>query len=53
MKYESSIYSSLRVIGKVKVFVHTHADTDARGFDNSSPDIRPSGIKNDKQDYIV
>ena len=30
MKYESSTYSSTRVIGKVKVFVHTVIDAEAR-----------------------
>ena len=32
MKYESSTYSSSRVIGKVKVFVHVDVQADAGGM---------------------
>ena len=42
MKYESSPYSSSRVIGKVKVFVHAHPDAG----DTIAPDIRPGELKN-------
>ena len=32
MKYESCILNGLKVMAKVKVFVHAHTDTDARAM---------------------
>ena len=47
MKFESSIFNGLKVIAKVKVFVHAaNADADSRAmYDISSPDIHPSSQK--------
>ena len=50
VQYESAFASSKKVMAKVKVFVHaSNADTDTgrrhKGFDISSPDIRPGSLK--------
>ena len=46
MKYESSIFNGLKVMAKVKVFVHAaKADTDGRAMTISSLDIRPGLLK--------
>ena len=43
MKYESSIFNGLKVITKVKVFVHaSNSDAIARSMTFSSQDIHPS-----------
>ena len=50
MKYESFIFYGLKVMIKVKVFVHAanaDADTDGRAMTISSPDIRPGSLKID------
>ena len=51
MKYESSIFKGLKVMAKVKVFVYAanadadaDADADGKGYDISSPNIRPGSL---------
>ena len=47
MKYESSILNGLKVMTKVKFFVYaakSDADADGRGYDISSPEIRPGSL---------
>ena len=57
MKYESSIFNGLKVMDKVKVFVHAaNADADAdidTGADISSPDIRPGSLKIPSKDMFL
>ena len=45
VKYESSTYSSSRVIGKVKVFCACGRAHARRGYDNSSTDFRLGELK--------
>ena len=50
MKYESSIINGLKVMAKVKVFVHAanadaDADADGRAMTLATPDIRPGSLK--------
>ena len=46
MQYESSVTSDMKVMAKVKVFVHAHTDVDSRAMTLApqTPDIHPRSL---------